>query len=174
MAIYAGAFGANVSAQEKHAGQSATITNTQIRTAADPRVTQLRAYLESRNSPLADYAEVFVREADRNNIDWKFVVAISGAESSFGLRIPANSYNGWGWGVYGDNVHRFTSWDDGITTISSELRSKYMTKWGARNIQEIGRIYAASPTWAAKVTYFMNQIDAYKEKSEIASLPISL
>jgi len=132
----------------------------------DKRAQLLRSYLESRNSPLAPYAQTFVQEADKNNIDWKLVAAISGLESSFGVHIPSNSYNGWGYGVYGDNVRRFDSWDDGIAVVSGALRNDYMNKWNAKTIPEIGRLYAASPTWAVRVQSFMDSIDAYEVKKQ--------
>lgn len=139
----------------------------------DNRVQMLREYLENRNSPLAPYAQTFVTEADKNNLDWKFVAAISGLESSFGIHIPTNSYNGWGFGVYGDNVRRFDSWNEGIAVVSQSLREDYMDKWGAKNVYEIGHIYAASPTWAVRVEYFMNDIEQF-EKADKPTLALSL
>jgi hypothetical protein len=153
------------------AGRSALLAST-LAKAEDPRVVKLRAYLEAQNSPLAPYAETFVTEADANNLDWKFVVSIAGVESGYGKRIPAASYNGWGWGIYGGKVTRFATWDEGITTISHDIRAKYMTKWGAKDIYDIGRRYAANPHWAQRVTYFMNKLDAYEPKS--TTLPISI
>lgn len=141
--------------------------------ADDNRAKILRAYLEKRNSPLADHAETFVEEADKNGLDWKFVAAISGLESSFGLHIPYESYNGWGYGVYGTNVRRFESWDDGIAVVSNALREDYMEKWGATTVPEIGRIYAASPTWAQRVQYFMNDIEEFEQGSK-PTLALSL
>src|SRR5438105_4827656 len=47
----------------------------------DSRVEALRRFLEQRNSPLTPDAQAFVEEADKNNIDWKLVTAISGVES---------------------------------------------------------------------------------------------
>ncbi len=173
-AVTTGVFTMPVMASDKTAAQSASLTSTIYIEIEDQRVTQLRNFFAKYNSPLADSAEVFVREADRNNLDWKFVAAISGVESGFGKRIPPYSYNGWGWGVYGGKVTRFASWDEGIVTISRDLRVKYMDKWGATDIYSIGRIYAASPTWAQKVQYFMNKIENYEEKPQLASLPISL
>ena len=164
----------DVSADEKTAATSANISTVRTVEKEDPRIQKLEKYLESKNSPLAPYAGVFVTEADKHNLDWKFVAAVSGVESGYGKRIPAQSYNGWGWGVYGDNVHRFASWEDGIQTISHDIRVKYMNKRGATDIYSIGRIYAASPTWAQKVTYMMNQIENFEEKRELATLPISI
>lgn len=162
-------------AEAKVAATSAALTTPlELRLKADDnRAKILRAYLQSRNSPLADHADTFVEQADKNGLDWKFVAAISGLESSFGLHIPQNSYNGWGFGVYGDNVRRFESWDDGITVVSASLREDYMDKWGATTVPEIGRIYAASPTWAQRVQYFMNDIEKF-EKGNKPELAISL
>jgi hypothetical protein len=140
----------------------------------EEHVRTLQAFLEKRNSPLAPHAKTFVAEAKKNNLDWRLVAAISGLESSFGLHIPVNSYNGWGYGVYGNNVRRFESWDEGIEVVSAAIRNDYMNKWGATTIPEIGRIYAASPTWAVRVQYFINAIDEFEENQDRTTLALSL
>lgn len=139
----------------------------------DRRVKLLKNYLETYNSPLAPYAKYFVTEADKNELDWRLLVAISGVESTFGHQIPYNSYNAWGWGIYGDNMIRFTSWEEAIATISKELRQRYINQWGAKDVYQIGKFYAASPTWATRVNYFMEKINTFGLK-DVASLPISL
>ena len=128
----------------------------------DSRVTKLKLYLETHDSPLADEAEHFVTEADRLGLNWKLVAAISGVESTFGKHIPRNSYNGWGWAIFtgqSDGRH-FADWKDGITVVSEGLRYKYIDR-GAVTIEQIGRIYAASPTWSQKVRFFLSKIDDY-------------
>ncbi len=128
----------------------------------DDRVTKLKAYLETHNSPLADSAGHFVAEADRLNMDWKLVAAIAGVESTFGKHIPANSYNGWGWAIFTgqkDGKH-FADWNDGITTVSEGLRFNYMDK-GLTTLDQIGRRYAASPTWSTKVRFFLQKIEDF-------------
>ena len=150
-------------AQEKASASSASIQTANVTENAEynSHVKILQGYLESKNSPMAPFASEFVTQADKYNLDWRFVAAISGLESSFGQAIPYNSYNGWGWGVYGDNVIRFSSWTEGIGTISQGLREKYMDKWGKKDVYAIGSVYAASPTWAVRVNYFMDNISAY-------------
>lgn len=128
----------------------------------DRRATRLRAFLTSHDSPLTAEAEHFIAEADRLNLDWKLVAAISGVESTFGKFVPTGSYNGWGWGIFtgtSDGIH-FKSWKDGITTVSAGLRQNYLDR-GAVTIEEIGRIYAASPRWAGNVRYFLAQIEDF-------------
>lgn len=153
---------------------SAHIATSEASTRVDNRVTILKKYLEEKSSPLAPYALRFVTEADKNNIDWRLLVSISGVESTFAQQLPQNSYNAWGWGIYGNNTFKFSSYDEAITTISLALRDTYMNKWGAKDIYEIGRLYAASPTWADRVTYFMENIDKFKLDNPENTLSISL
>ncbi len=157
---------------EKQAGASATATSSVSELSQDRRIQILRVYLQTYNSPLAPYADVFVKEADKNNIDWKLLVSISGVESTFGQQIPYDCNNAWGWGIYGNNRTCFTSWDEAIKTISQGLRENYINK-GAQDVYQIGKLYAASPTWAVRVDGFMHQIDAFALK-DTNSLPISL
>ena len=163
----------NVYAQELAAGSSAALLKPVTKEATDSRIRILREFLEKYNSPLVPFAGTFVEKADKYNLDWKLVAAISGVESTFGQQIPYESFNGWGWGIYGDNMIRFSSWNEGIETISEGLRTKYIDKWGAKDVYEIGRFYASSPTWAQRVEYFMNSIEEYRN-SKLASLSISL
>ena len=123
---------------------------------SDYRVARLRAYLAKHSSPLVGEAENFVEYADKYNLDWRFVPAITGVESTFGKRIPYNSYNAYGWA---NGAYSFESWDESIEVVTSTLREKYYDK-GAKNINQIARRYASpSTTWAWKVKYFMRKID---------------
>src|SRR5207237_633341 len=112
----------HVQAYDQSSETSAAFAAPQVTTSPvvkqDNRAVILRSYLEQYNSPLADHAEAFIKEADANNLDWKMVAAISGVESTFGEAIPPYSYNAWGYNVYGTNVRSFASWDDGITVVS--------------------------------------------------------
>lgn len=159
-------------ATPKIADTSANLNFYQSKTVEDNRVKHLEAYLKNHNSPLQPEAATFVAVADKYNLDYRFLPAVAGVESWFGARIPANSYNGWGWGIYGGKVTYFASWEEAIQTISKEIREKYMEKWGATNVSEIGQIYAADPAWASKVQHFMDEIEEFE--SETQSNPISI
>ncbi|OGG23634.1 hypothetical protein A3A79_00290 [Candidatus Gottesmanbacteria bacterium RIFCSPLOWO2_01_FULL_43_11b] len=128
----------------------------------DERVERLTDFLASQNSPFADEASYFVAEADRLNLDWKLVAAIAGVESTFGKHIPTGSYNAWGWGVFTGTQWgvAFANWRDGITQVSEGIKFNYIDK-GAETIEQIGRIYAASPAWSWKVHFFLDQIEAF-------------
>lgn len=144
-------------------------------TTSDTRVSRLRMFLASYDSPLAADAETFVSEADKYNLDWKLVAAIAGVESTFGKHIPTGSYNGWGWGVFtgaSDGVH-FENWADGIAQVSEGLRNNYIDR-GANDIYDIGWIYAANgDSWAAHVRYFVDKLESFTP-AEVAQLPVSI
>ena len=163
-----------VFAQELQAGSSAALLKPIAEKESDSRTKILREFLQQYDSPLAPFANDFVKIADKYELDWKLVAAISGLESTFGKQIPNNSFNGWGWGIYGDNTINFSSWKEGIETVSEGLRTNYINKWGARNVWEIGKLYASSPTWAQRVNYFMNKIDEFKTLKLANNLSISL
>lgn len=158
---------------ETSAKLALTSIQTPIIGVRDIRAEILKTYLERNDSPLASYSEVFVKEADKNNIDWKLLVAISGVESTFGKAIPSYSFNGWGFGIYGNHVLRFHSWEEGIATVSQSLRNEYMDKYKAKNIHEIGSLYASDNGWAYKVDNYMQKLSEIEEEQEENRLSIS-
>jgi len=161
-------------AQEKASQPSATFADILHNKELDNRAKVLSAYLSEHNSPLAPYAGAFVRDADEFDIDWRLVAAISGVESTFGQAQPADCNNSWGYGIYGSNRLCFTSYYEAIRTISQALRQRYMDQWGAQDVYSIGHLYAASPTWADRVTFFMEDIDEFRLRNTNTPLSISL
>lgn len=163
---------------DSHGSQVVTIEARPI----DKRAQIIKDYLVKYNSPLENSAQDFVDAADKYGIDWKLVVSISGVESTFGKNIPGGhdplytSYNGWGWGVYGDNSLGFKSWRDAIFTISQGLKENYVDK-GYTEPLVMNRKYAASPTWGVRVVYFMNDLDKYAQSYpfdvELAQIDVS-
>lgn len=135
----------------------------------DNRAKVLQAYLSKFSSPLQFHAQDFIEAADTYDLDWKLVPAIAGVESTFGKAIPggveqsSTSYNAWGWGVYGTQAIYFKSWREGIFTVSEGLRSNYLNK-GLVDPYSINKVYASSPTWGSKVTYFLKDLDGFNTK----------
>lgn len=164
----------SANAFEKASASSAQLTNIAEITVEDKRITVLESYLEKYDSPLAPYAKDFVFYADKYQLDWRLVASISGLESGFGKHIPYNSYNGWGWGIYGDNVLRFNSWTEAIETISKGLRENYLKDKVDSDPYFIGPTYASSPTWAVRVEYFMNQIERHNANQTDNGLALAL
>lgn len=137
----------------------------------DRKAEILALYLEKYDSPLQYHAQDFVDAAKKYNLDWKLMPAIAGVESTFGKQIPGG-YNGWGWGVYGTQAIYFNSWTEAIFTISKGLRENYFDK-GLTDPYSINRIYAASPAWGSKVTYFMADLEKFASQLETDDKQIS-
>lgn len=146
-------------AEEKMAESSAVISSQKM--SEDKRAEKLNQFLRSYHSPLAPYSDFIVKTADRYSLDWKLVPAISGVESSFGQHIPFNSFNAYGWN---NGNYYFQDWQDGIKTVSLALRENYIDR-GAKTVEQIGPIYAESPTWSQRVAYFMEKIEAFNPSS---------
>lgn len=125
--------------------------------AYDARVLKVHQFLKNQNSTLADYAADFVQQADASGLDYRWLVAISGVESTFGRNYLWGTYNAYGWG---GGLILFTSWPDGITKISQALRNEYVNR-GVETIDQIARIYCPpnSAHWARGVRYFVSEIE---------------
>jgi hypothetical protein len=116
------------------------------------KVAKIRTYLENRNSPLAEYAEEFVKAADEYGIDYRIVAAISIIESGGGKN-NFRPYNAWGWGKKG-----FANWTEGIWTVSASI-GRYYSK-GLTTPKLISYSYCPpnADAWASKVQGVMNVI----------------
>ena len=137
----------------------------------DNRVEKLTAFLEKYDSPLTSYVPDFIEMADKYQIDWKLLPAITGVESTFGKQIPSGSYNAYGWN---NGNYRFQSWENSIEIVSKALREKYYNR-GLDNPYKIGPVYAPpSSTWAGKVSRFMNEIESFNGGKKIASLALTI
>jgi len=138
----------------------------------DNRAEILAAYLARFNSPLQYHAQDFINAANEYNLDWKLLPSIAGVESTFGKAIPGG-FNGWGWGVYGTQAIYFNSWKEAIFTVAKGLRENYLNK-GLTNPYSINRIYAASPYWGGKVSYFMNDLEKFANTFEGEDIQASI
>lgn len=128
----------------------------------DNKAKILSGYLASYNSPMQYHAQDFIDASETYGLDWKLLPSIAGVESTFGKQIPGG-FNAWGWGVYGNQAIYFTSWREGMFTIAKGLRENYLNK-GLADPYAINRIYAASPYWGGKVSYFMADLEKFANK----------
>lgn len=138
----------------------------------DERIGKLSLFLASYNSPLENYAADFISIADKYNVDWRLVPAISGVESTFGHNIPTGSYNAYGWN---NGNYYFKDWPNSIDIVTKTLKEKYIDR-GADTVWKIAPIYAPpSQTWGAKVNYFMDKIEKFDSQStQPSELELSL
>ena len=151
----------NLDSKTSNYSESKDKTNIEVKT-LDSRAKILSDYFASYNSPFEYQAQDFIEAADQYGIDWKLVPAISGVESTFGKQ--TYGYNAWGWGIYGDNRLNFTSWKDGIYTVTAGLKENYIDK-GLTNPYSINKVYAASPYWGWKVDFFMKDLEKFNQLS---------
>lgn len=92
-------------------------------------------YLESKASPMAGSGAAILNAGIKNRIDPRFIIAIAGAESYFGLETCA-AHNAWGWGCP-NSPASFSSWDIAAQTIASGLRKKYLND----GLNTVGKIH---------------------------------
>jgi len=126
---------------------------------ADARPEIIYNYLAANNSPLAQYSELIVSIADNYELDYRLITAIAQKESGLCRVIPEESYNCWGWGIHSQGTLKFSSFEEGIETVSQGLRKYYIDE-GYETVEQIMKKYAnpSSTTWAEGVLDYMNQI----------------
>lgn len=122
----------------------------------------LDRYLQSKGSPLAGEGAAFLESGVEHEVDPRFIVAIAGAESYFGIQTCA-PFNAWGWGCP-TSPFSFRDWAHAIDTITLGLREGYLDD-GLTSVGEIHLRYAPpnaknDPTdlnyaWADNVARFL-------------------
>lgn len=130
--------------------------------ARDARPKILSSFLENYSCPLIpyqQYADKYIEVADKYNLDFRLIPAISMQESNCCKRIPEGSNNCWGYGIYGDQVTTFSTVEEGIETVGKTLAKHYTSK-GLMEPEEIMRKYTpqSKGSWAAGVMHFMYEM----------------
>ncbi|MGB3094930.1 MAG: hypothetical protein WBB49_03540 [Microgenomates group bacterium] len=126
----------------------------------DARVANLKRFFRKYNSPLYDDAEFIVTTADKYEFDYRLLPAIAMQESGLCRVIPNNSYNCWGWGIYGTTVTRFDSYQDAIMAVSKGIKTYYIDK-GLTTTEQIMAKYTPSSngSWANGVNTFIRALE---------------
>lgn len=128
--------------------------------AIDQRVKILENFLLKYNSPLYPYAKKIILLSDQYGFHYGLLPSIAMIESNLCRKIPANSYNCWGWGIYGKTVTRFSSFDEALSTVALGLKENYIDH-GFVSVEEIMAKYNPSNhnNWAGGVNYFLKMFD---------------
>ncbi len=118
----------------------------------------------SPRSPLVGKGAAFDSASRRYNLDWRLLVAIAGAETSFGTYGPSQPIHnpfGMGPGI------RYASWESAINAAAANLRSNYLDH-GLDTVGKIGAKWAPSraandPTglnsnWSRNVTAYLTSM----------------
>jgi hypothetical protein len=122
---------------------------------ASPDAAQIDAFLTQKHSPLAGIGAVLSGLARDYDVDPRLVVAIAGAETTFGQH-QCTVNNAWNWFHRGTcPASAFTSYQEGAGHVTKFLRLSYLNR-GYETIEQIRYKYCASgcDNWIPLVTAF--------------------
>jgi len=131
----------------------------QILNQQDARVELVRNFFQRYNSPLTPFAQNVVDNADKYSLDYRLIPAIAMQESNLCKKAPADSYNCWGFGIYGKQVTKFSDYTTAIETVSKTLSQNYKDQ-GLETPEQIMSRYTpgSNGSWANGVNQFMDQL----------------
>lgn len=128
----------------------------------DGRAVIIKNFFNNYNSPLASLSNLFVTIADKYKLDYRLLPSITMQESNGGKKIIADSFNPFGYGIYGTQVKKFTSWEEAIERVGRGIREDYLNK-GLTTPEQIMPKYtppslASGGSWAKGVSSFMEEL----------------
>lgn len=126
----------------------------------DARPVVVKNYLRKYGSPLEPFARQAVEISDKYHLDWRLLIAIAQQESNLCKKIPVNSYNCWGFGIYGNLVTRFDSYTIAMETVAKTLKKNYIDR-GLVTPEEIMVKYTppSKGSWARGVNQFLAELE---------------
>lgn len=125
----------------------------------DARLTAVKDFFKRYKSDLFPFADNVIYAADKYGIDYRLIPAIAMQESNLCKKAPKDSYNCWGFGIYGKKVTKFENYEDAIDTVTKTLANKYKAN-GLETPEQIMSKYTpgSNGSWADGVTHFMDQL----------------
>jgi hypothetical protein len=114
--------------------------------ARQSQIDKVTSYLQRKKSPMVPYAAVIVDAATRCGGDFKTLLAIAEVESGLG-RQPYKKYNPYGY----LNGVQYPDWSTALDRLSCAISKQYSAVYGT-DFAAMGKKYAASTTWPAKVS----------------------
>jgi hypothetical protein len=138
-----------------------TITNQQVVeiNKLDARSLIIKNFFLEKKSPLADFADTFVSVADKYKLDYRLLPSIAMQESNGGKIMPKESFNPFGYGIYGKTVLRFPSFAEAIERVGRGLKTDYYDI-GLKTPEQIMPKYTppSKGSWAMGVSTFMEEL----------------
>jgi hypothetical protein len=152
------------SARSPEKGQTSFETKS-----VDARTIKIEKVFEKFNCPMVGTGEYLVQKADEHQIPYWLVASVAFQESGCGKKTPkvagTESYNAWGYGVWGGNVKTFDSWEAGISAVSNYFGVNFFSK-GITDPCEIMRTYTppSKGSWCEGVKYFGKLIENFESE----------
>ncbi len=127
----------------------------------DARPEIIRQYLKKYNSPLVPHAQLIVDLSDQYDFDYRWMVAIAQQESNLCKRIPPDSHNCWGWGIYGDKVTRFDSFEEALRRIAPQFTKIFLKGDHNKDPMVVMKTYTppSDGSWANGVSTFFGHLE---------------
>lgn len=135
----------------------------------DSRAKKIEGVFRAYNCPMAGTGQYIVEQADKNGIPYWIVASIAFQESLCGKITPEKggieSYNAWGWAIYGSSSKYFNNYEHGIKIVSEYL-SKRFYKRGITDTCDIMKVYTppSNGSWCRGVNYFGEKIQNFGTK----------
>ena len=109
--------------------------------------------------PLAQHGATFVAEGSQYKVNPRFLVAISGGETTFGVHVCGQN-NAFNWFWNGScPASPFDSWDSGIHTVAKYMQKSYILH-GYTTIPLISKKYCTSgcTNWVPLISQFYSSL----------------
>lgn len=127
--------------------------------ATSPTAPQIDGYLARKRSPMGGLGKAFFTYGREYNVDPRLLVAIAGAETTFGGHVCAEK-NAWNW-FYRRNCPQspFPTYEAGLERVAKFMRLSYINR-GYDSIELIRYKYCATgcQNWVALVTEFYREM----------------
>lgn len=132
----------------------------------DIRIVALTKFLRDYDSPLVEVVDELIKQADLWGIDYALIPAIAMQESQGCKNIPSESHNCWGFGIYGEKITKFTSYQQAIAQIAKTIKETYI-KNDLTNVTLLEDRWAPQSRgqWSSAVNYFIGKIREYERNS---------
>ncbi len=128
----------------------------------DARSLMVKNFFQGYRSPLSELNGLFVEVADKYGLDWRLLPAIAMQESLGGKKVIKNSFNPFGYGIYGNLVIKFSSWEEAVEKVGKALKQDYLNQ-GLNTPDKIMAKYTPPSlekggAWAKGVKSFMQEL----------------
>jgi len=121
---------------------------------------QVRGFLESKKSPLAQETDYLLQQKH-----WKLLIAISAIESQYCTK--QLGLNCWGITKFEGGYRRYTSINEGIED-ANDLIERWQAKGKWLTPEEMNCVYVVpcNPNWVRVVNKVLNQLDSYGKQRQ--------